>query len=88
MLQFNLSTMLNLKSLWMHLAKIHPNQSIQKINKGSMNFAWSSYMEIWMSKGLVKPEYTYHQQRISRNCCGHGVLNGAAKACKGNRAFS
>jgi hypothetical protein len=27
---FNLSIMLNLKSLWMHPAERHPNQSIRK----------------------------------------------------------
>ena len=50
--------MLNLKSLWMYC----PNTSKpehKNINKGSKNFAWSSSMEINISKGLVNVTFSY-----------------------------
>ena len=73
---FNLSTMLKLKSLWMHLARRHPNQSI-----------WAKTMEAWISKiklcsngdwwtrGYI-PEcnYNLHVGWMSWYCCRGGMV--------------
>ena len=42
---FNLSTMLNLKILWMYQLNTSKPEHTSK-NKGSMNFEWSSYVQM------------------------------------------
>ena len=50
--------MLNLKSLWMYCTNTSKPEHMN-VNKESKNFAWSSSMEINMSKGLVNLTFVY-----------------------------
>ena len=50
--------MLNLKSLWMYCPNTFEPEHMN-VNKGSKNFAWSSSMEINISKGLVNLTFAY-----------------------------
>ena len=54
---FNLSTMLNLKSIWMYRTKTSKPEHTN-MNKGNMNFK-DQAMEINMSKGLVNLTFAY-----------------------------
>ena len=50
--------MLNFKSLWMYCPNTFEPEHMN-VNKGSKNFAWSSSMEINISKGLVNLTFAY-----------------------------
>ena len=73
---FNLSTELNSKSLWMHLARRHPNQSIRAKTKE----AWIPKVRLcsngdWWTRGYI-PECTYHLHVgwMSSYCCSGGMV--------------
>ena len=86
--------MLNLKSLWMYCANTSKPEHTN-IDKGSKNFAWSSSMEINMSKGLVNITFAYQSiltaRWMSQNCCSDGMwysclMNGNNASWKPDRS--